>query len=520
MSTSPDGSDDLPEPGASASGCPGFPAGVLLDTTAQIGHCVNETTARGKTRSGRPIEVSFLVVDPPGLSRCVVNCPDLGSNTGASATVTGADGAFILIRVFFPRRHGKSHFDVFVYSASSLSLLLIPEPYPVDLLFDYVGVLSCGDVSEYCSVVLPERQFDADGQMRYDLRVFSSITKSWSTKVTLVDFESEMYYGMFEPSRVFSVGGDSLAWVDLRNGILLCNELEKDPVMHFIKLPRLMPSNIASYGLRSDGRDPPLDQIRDVTCNNGCFRFVELELVGTSCPNCSVTVFERKPGSVDWDTCCTFPITGLEDVSAMDISYPTLDAYGNDFVFMIAKRNVNDPDVHFRRSYLQCAFPKHLAKAPGTHTFIELKGTISRTIPFHLVNFVYSVLVAKKELTHVERNSTSQLFGGRGSTLHLLVEQLAEYVNGHGLGKVAYDSVDLLQFVSEELDLYCKDPSAAASYHTTMRCQIQAAIEALDNLLRIVPSDVLDRGQIMFSVASTADKEYVDKSSVADKLAS
>jgi hypothetical protein len=55
---------------------PGFPDWVLLDTRARLGHCNNATTAEAKTSDLCPIKVSFEVVDPPGLSRCIVQCPD------------------------------------------------------------------------------------------------------------------------------------------------------------------------------------------------------------------------------------------------------------------------------------------------------------------------------------------------------------------------------------------------------------------------------------------------------------
>lgn len=105
-----------------------------------------------------------------------------------------------------------------------------------------------------------------------------------------------MYYSVSKPCRVFSFGGDSLAWVDLRYGILLCNELDKDHVMRFIELPALMPTNFHLMGFVQMvatlfwiilGMLP-------TTYNNGCFRFVELELVdrSTSHPNCKLTMFE------------------------------------------------------------------------------------------------------------------------------------------------------------------------------------------------------------------------------------
>ncbi|TVU31994.1 hypothetical protein EJB05_23710 [Eragrostis curvula] len=424
MSTSSRGSA-MPEPGASAFGYSGFPAWALIDTTALIGHCDNETTAHGTTRDGRPIQVSFVVVNPPALSRCVVYCPDLTASSSASpALVTGADGAFLLIRVFFPKRDGKRHFsDVFVYKAGSPSLLRIPEPYPVRFLSTCVGVLTCGDAREHCSVVVPECRFDADGWMRYDLHVFSTMTKSWSTKVARVACDSELHYCEFEPSKVFSIGGVSLAWVDLRQGILLCKQVEKDPVMHLIELPVLLPTNTARYALDSDGCGPPLDRIRDVTFSNGWFRFVELEFIdsGTSPSGWRVTVFKRKTESEDWKQICTvdtrlspansclpylFPeICDYQEktlaLTNVICSFPLLDEFNKNVIYMISRVKAGDTygwilAINFKdrklekvvpfsverlftqRSYLQCSFSSYLNKAPGTPLTIELEKCTNR----------------------------------------------------------------------------------------------------------------------------------------------
>lgn len=64
---------------SSATGCAAdFPNGVLLDTAAHMGRCRNNpTTAVGMTSDGYPIEVSFVLADPPALTRCIISCPRL-----------------------------------------------------------------------------------------------------------------------------------------------------------------------------------------------------------------------------------------------------------------------------------------------------------------------------------------------------------------------------------------------------------------------------------------------------------
>ncbi|TVU31561.1 hypothetical protein EJB05_23250, partial [Eragrostis curvula] len=290
----------------------GFPSWVLLDTMVQLGRCENETTAHSRTRSGSPIEVSLAqVADPPGLSRCVVHCPGLTgirSSVTPPAIVVGADGAFLLICVFFlPTLDGDMHFsDVFVYRAGGStppSLLLVPEPYPVGLLSSDVAVLSCchDGAGEHCLVVVPERRVGADGRLWYDLQVFSTETNSWSTKAAPMARDSLVHYGEFVPDKAFAIGEDSLAWVDLQFGILMCENLHKDPEMRLIGLPALMPANTEIYGVDSDGCSPPLDLIRDVTYSNGWFRFVELEFLDGSTTSSQsagwrATICKRKLG--------------------------------------------------------------------------------------------------------------------------------------------------------------------------------------------------------------------------------
>uniref|UniRef100_A0A0D9ZLK8 DUF1618 domain-containing protein n=1 Tax=Oryza glumipatula TaxID=40148 RepID=A0A0D9ZLK8_9ORYZ len=113
--------------------------------------------------------------------------------------------------------------------------------------------------------------------MRYNLHVFSSKTTSWESKVARLACGMEAYLGDFVPTKVFSVEGGSMAWVDLWNGILLFDSVASDPEVSLIELPPLMPIN--SRYLRRVGFDNSLcclDPIQDVTCSNGCFRFIEI----------------------------------------------------------------------------------------------------------------------------------------------------------------------------------------------------------------------------------------------------
>ncbi|OEL20786.1 hypothetical protein BAE44_0018191 [Dichanthelium oligosanthes] len=153
-----------------------------------------------------------------------------------------------------------------------------------------------------------DRRFEKTGRHGYDLHLFSSRTGSWSTKAT----RDMGWFPCDGHAKVFSVGGGSLAWVDLRHGVLLCDVLgeEERPVMHRIRLPPLLPSNKADFGPGFDDAEPPLDQIRDVTCRDGWFRLVETEFPDLDDNDLTqlrwtATMFRTRISSENWELCHT-----------------------------------------------------------------------------------------------------------------------------------------------------------------------------------------------------------------------
>ncbi|OEL22516.1 hypothetical protein BAE44_0016463 [Dichanthelium oligosanthes] len=74
----------MPDPAAAASSGP--PAWVLLESFARVGDRRNETTATGLTSARRPVQVSFDLADPPGVSRWFAHCPASRTRRGAAST--------------------------------------------------------------------------------------------------------------------------------------------------------------------------------------------------------------------------------------------------------------------------------------------------------------------------------------------------------------------------------------------------------------------------------------------------
>ncbi|KAK3155537.1 hypothetical protein QOZ80_2BG0204470 [Eleusine coracana subsp. coracana] len=404
-----------------ASRCWGFPAWVLLDRTGQIGSCNDATTARSMTNLHGAIEVSFVVVDPhpPALFRC----PDLTDDDSIlSTSVTGADGAFLIggdlirsLTSFFTgpapeHRRSTSYPDL---------------NYPVGIHSNHVAVLSYSGDS-HCLVVVPNARAEKSGAVNYKVHIFSGKTKFWSIRV-VNKMACDMLYMCcpdfeLEHAKVFTVGGNSLAWVDLRYGILMCEGVNNDsPVMRFIQLPQLMPiNNKVNFNMNPDGTiTTPLDILRDVTFNDdGTFRFIEMEShyldsTKTTVLRWTINIFTKRIiGSEDWEQCTSVDSAKITPASSciphlfpdiwdsrdkrltLDkiISFaPTLDQYHDDVVYMTTSKldccdlhgwvlaiDINghklDKLVPFTahkytlRPFLQCSLSNYFSTALGNYT--------------------------------------------------------------------------------------------------------------------------------------------------------
>jgi hypothetical protein len=436
-------------PHQSASACrrrSAFPESAFLDKVVYLGGCCDkQTTARAETADGDPIEVSFLVADPPALTRCFIYCPVLTVDDffEVAPEIMAADGAFLLIRVFFP--HRRLHYcrfdiaDFFVYRSGpgpgtppSLELLrLPPHLYPLPKLSRNVGVLSCG--GEHCLVV--DLRLDNPDPMGHNLYVFSSKTKSWSTKIARLGCGMDRYRQYnFVAYKVFGVELEgrsmAMAWVDHREGILLCNSVAaQEPELQLIQLPSLTPVNSIRFRETEIGTMPPLDRIRDVSCRDGWFRFIEIEKqIGFSQLNdgrikelnfgWEATMFKRRIHSDKWgwkpcgsfnsaslslanscSPCCLYADEKIWDYKKKKIamnsvisSFPTLDMCRDDVVYLLAKvkdtdqngwvLSINTKSKKLQKIapfsaksplisciFLQCGFSKHLSGAPGNLTY-------------------------------------------------------------------------------------------------------------------------------------------------------
>ncbi|XP_051136839.1 uncharacterized protein LOC127255377 [Andrographis paniculata] len=93
----------------------------------------------------------------------------------------------------------------------------------------------------------------------------------------------------------------------------------------------------------------------------------------------------------------------------------------------------------------------------------------------------------------------SLLRSGPASSLRVNIRAVAQYASEAGNGKSAFDEVDQCLRALEELDSLLLRASRNESETSveTMKGKVVTALNALDSLLKTVPSEVLDKGKAM-----------------------
>ncbi|XBI61485.1 hypothetical protein VPH35_042272 [Triticum aestivum] len=384
---------------------------VLTDSKCHIGDRDNATTAHGVTSEGRDIKVTFELADPPGVSRCFVHCPGLGlakSRYGGDPVVLSSADAFVLLVVPFTdgpspgprapslrRRSRGSQFggggeynDFFIYRAGpgAPSLHLLPATgshrYP-----DYVtlaGVVPLGGADlnnkDYAMVFPVVSQCTNDStSKKYDLHVYRSNISQWPwrTKVASIAMDTKYHNQevmLHEGTRVIFAGGGTLGWVNHWHGIVLCNVLDNNSVMRFIKWPVPMPCDPVSrfsMGVNNIYTRP----FRDVAISNGGIRF-------------TVTTWSWEIRSKKWSKRFTVkandvPVTGLSyprlsggkrlNWDKVVLGGPTLSLCDDNIVYIMARLDIRPPvawmlAINIREGTLeavkQCSVEKMLGLEP------------------------------------------------------------------------------------------------------------------------------------------------------------
>ncbi|CAM0877718.1 unnamed protein product [Alopecurus aequalis] len=261
-----------PAPAASNSRIPGW---VLLDSTVYVDDLLNRTTAGTLTKAGLTIQLSLVTVDPPRLSYFCAYCLDIDKIAlECEPEVVCSVGGLALIRVDFTVGDSPQYF---VYRARgpkggpSLDLLPDIRLYSrAECLVQALGLVSHDNGQHFVVAALSYGKEDD----QYILHTLCSEPRStWSRKLLQVEIPDghPRDSAVICPTKVISLGGGLLGWVDLWKGVVKCDVL--NPVAaSFIPMPKLLPSNKELYGHQSSARG-----IRDVTFSAGCIKCVEFE---------------------------------------------------------------------------------------------------------------------------------------------------------------------------------------------------------------------------------------------------
>ncbi|KAM0895337.1 hypothetical protein ACQ4PT_023912 [Festuca glaucescens] len=254
------------------------PDSIVLDTKAYLDDRTNSYTADGHTAAGHPIKVTFWIARPPLVSYFTVHFPGLPTPALAKLPrVLCTDGDLVLLRVAICPRHLLSlpqYNDYIIYRAGFRKLQVLP-PHPTRLFSDLeVGLLRCrgNDNNDDSFFFFVAALSSAFRRGNYELDLFDSRTCTWSTKPMGVKSSQKQSYSFSCPTKVIAIGGErgSVAWVDLCQGILICDLLtsDDDDTLRYIRLPLLLATNKMRRGASCD---------RDIAISsNGNIKYVEM----------------------------------------------------------------------------------------------------------------------------------------------------------------------------------------------------------------------------------------------------
>lgn len=276
---------DQPIHGGNGEGSDGqMPGSVLLDFTTCIDGRRNGTTAYTRTRDGHRIQVTFWSALPPLVSYFSIYSPDLEPAAfPREPVVMATEEDLILLRVVLGPRSAildPDTFEYFIYQAGRVpSLHSIKHPGLSRTFGDYhVGILRCrpklgnsdGKSHDDGYIIAALGYSMVPGC--YDLHTFDSQTKVWDTKTALLRGQQERgKHSSHVNSKVIVIGGEAgtMGWVDLWQGILFCDVLDKEPVIRYVSLPAPLNPDISMQGCPRTARD--------IAVIKGLIRYVEFQ---------------------------------------------------------------------------------------------------------------------------------------------------------------------------------------------------------------------------------------------------
>ncbi|KAM0834971.1 hypothetical protein ACQ4PT_063237 [Festuca glaucescens] len=498
------------------------PDWVLLHKSARISGHRNATTAECHTMEGQPIQVSFWLVDPPGVSYFSVHCPGLDAKDFADEPyILCADAALVLFSVdFFPlagrtfRDPGRRCTQRFVYRAGP-------------------GSRRCTSFRTRTSSDQTVRSILGDKARYYDLHVFSSVTRAWSSKGTLPGLSEDDQKLLAKAShatyKVIKVGASSLGYVDLSWGILLvCDVFSECPVIKYISLPASRVCNMDKDG------DPYIapEHCCDVSSCNNLIKFVEVEFDDRDRRSLGnqvwkATTWNRDISWNDWRVCSSVNVANISvDPSYSDLLpklwndktkevelkklvfyTPTLSKHGDDYLFVMCKLNCEDDKawvitVDMKHASVEamapystkgrplavwhcpCTFPKYLELTPGDDVTMHFKR-------ISVADCVLQVLLAQDwfmeldERLKFERPTydecKSLLNCCPVSSLLSDMQEVVKYALYNGHCEATPKAVDFCSRALENFDVVLRESVSDPSLSTeAMRSNVNVVLEGLE----------------------------------------
>ncbi|KAM3408813.1 hypothetical protein ACQJBY_001710 [Aegilops geniculata] len=310
------GSFDPPADDPAGANPSRYPLRVLLDSRAYFANRDNATTVKGTTSTGHEFKVTFCLADPPAVSYFCVHFTGVSIQELCTTEPRVVSSTYDLALLCFPIR---TALEYFVYKAASGGKSIIQRVPP-----------SPAYKHQWLSAIVPREgdnflvaDLSPGGDLgHYILRVFSSETKGWSTKHLQLQVPSDVLPRdlLSQTDKVISLGVSTVGWVDLWRGIVVCDVLQKDPLLRFVPLPK---ANVHSESQSS---------MRDVTgFPNGFINFIEIE-------NCFRWDIEKK---------------------SLDVIKP----------YCASRAPCSDQT--FKNTFISCAFSAYLNAAPSPRPYDE-----------------------------------------------------------------------------------------------------------------------------------------------------
>uniref|UniRef100_M8C4S0 DUF1618 domain-containing protein n=1 Tax=Aegilops tauschii TaxID=37682 RepID=M8C4S0_AEGTA len=443
----------------------GSPNWVLLHWSACISDLQNKTTVKSKTRDGQAIEVSFWLVEPPGVSYFSVHCPGLKEDDFVEEPyVICAEAALVLFCVTFNIPGDLTHDTCKqITIGSSLGWVdLLRGILVVHKVFDEYPVIKY--------IPFPEsRPFSPDKEESDAPQYFRDVA-CCNNMIKFVHIESHDPCCTGNKDWKATTWNRKLSWGDWRQRFTVkVDDISVDQSYSAL-LPELWDSETGKLDLKK------------------------------------LNFYTPTLSMCDDDFLYVMSKVNDEDDKAWVI---TVDMK-HEVVQAVAPFSAGDMD--FLPMYCPCSFPKYLNMTPGAeitnlvHKYFKRMEAEKCTVE---LLWTQDWLMELDQCLELERSiymDHRSLQWCPVSSLRFNIRAVVEYASSIGQGKAASRAVDVCLRALEDLNcLLRKLPSDALLSPEAMRNNITNALEALENVLQIAPPPMMAGGTMMDEAMTPAN---------------